>query len=324
MRNGVSTPTVFMFSGQGSQHYRMAYELFQSSTVFKNEMCEMDEIARDKIGSSIIRELYDRASADREQFTDTVMAHTAIFIVEYALARTLIQAGVDPDYVLGVSMGAFAAAAIAGCLDQQQALDAVVRQGKLIATYCERGGMIAVLGDSSLCQDQLLLSACDLAARNSASHFVFSTLWQSLGRIEEYLKRKEVCFQRLPVSHAFHSRWIEPARQPWTSALKSLPAKSPVIPLICCAEADLDVTAAAEYFWTVIREPIQIEATIHALEERNYYTYVDLGPSSCLATILKRCIPSDSASRVLPVLGAFSGDCTRLQNVVKTLRNQKN
>ena len=120
--------TVFMFSGQGSQYFHMGRALYDDNDTFRGWMVRLDEVARQASGSSVIEALYSDARAKGEPFDRTLLTHPAIFMVEYALAQALIHAGVVPDLVLGVSMGSFAAAAVAGFIDVEDALTAVIRQ----------------------------------------------------------------------------------------------------------------------------------------------------------------------------------------------------
>ena|SRR5438067_990149 len=96
----------------------------------------------------------------------------ASVMVEYSLAQSLMQAGVWPDMVLGASLGSFAAAAVAGFIDAEDALAAVVRQAMALEEWSERGGMIAVLADLELFAEDFRSGRSELAAVNFSSHFV--------------------------------------------------------------------------------------------------------------------------------------------------------
>src|SRR5262245_62561009 len=139
--------TVFMCSGQGSQYFQMGRALYDGDDTFREWMIELDDIARGESGKSVIETLYSDAHCKGDPFDRTLLTHPAIFMVEYSLAQSLMRAGVRPDIVLGVSLGSFAAAAVAGFIDVEDALTAVARQAIALEEWCEPGGMIAVLAD---------------------------------------------------------------------------------------------------------------------------------------------------------------------------------
>src|SRR5215470_15781398 len=203
--------TVFMFSGQGSQYFQMGKELFEKNTTFRNWMLRLEDIARGGIGRSVVETLYSGELGKGDSFDQTVLTHPAIFMVEYSLAQTLIQAGLWPDMVLGVSLGSFAAAAVAGFIDVEDALTAVIRQATAFEERCEPGGMIAVLADPALFAEDFLRGHSELAAVNFSTHFVVSARRDELAEIEAALKERNIGYRRLPVSFPFHSQWIEKA-----------------------------------------------------------------------------------------------------------------
>jgi len=108
--------TVFMFSGQGSQYYQMGRSFFDGNAAFRNTVLQLSDVARPLLGRSIIDVLYNDGRRKDELFDEIKLTSAAIFIVEYALAKVLIDDGVKPDYLLASSMGIYAAAAIAAAV----------------------------------------------------------------------------------------------------------------------------------------------------------------------------------------------------------------
>jgi acyl transferase domain-containing protein len=302
----MANPTiVFMFSGQGSHYYQMGRELFKQEPTFRKLLLDLDAIVRDMVGLSVVRSLYDDTRAKYDLFERVLLTNPAIFMVEFAMAQTLIERNITPDYALGVSMGSFAAAVIAGCIGPEEALTAVIKQADTIEKHCRRGGMIAILSDPRVYQDQALSSNCDIAAINFSSHFVVAARQDRLDIIESYLRDNHITFQRLPVSYAFHSRWIDEARDPFQAFLRRLSYKPARIPLVCCAGAAILTAIPDDYFWTTAREPIRFRDTIVNLESRGTYRYIDVGPSGSLATSVKYAVAPTSASEALSTLNPY-------------------
>jgi acyl transferase domain-containing protein len=307
--------TVLMFSGQGSQYYQMGRELFRQPGTFRRCLLEMDAFVRQLTGVSIAKCLYEDGHSLSEPFQRMLLTHPAIFMVQFAMAKTLMERNILPDYVLGASAGTFAALAVAGCIGMEEALALVVNQARVVEESCPQGGMIAVLSDPILYRQEILSRNCELAGINFSSHFVVAAKSDRLGVIEAHLRKSNITFQRLPVSYAFHSMWIDPAREPFAVFLRALSRKPAQIPFICCAEAKIRTNISQDYLWTVARQPVRFAATIANLESMAPYRYIDVGPSGVLATFAKHALPPTSSSEVLFTLNPFGQDLRNLESV---------
>ena len=298
----------------------MGRELFKTNDIFHNCMVRLDTIAKELTGDSVIGALYSDASRKGDPFDRTLLTHPAIFMLEYALAQVLIHAGVLPDMVLGASMGSFAAATVAGFIEVEDALASVVHQA-IALEECERGGMIAVLADPALFAEDFLSHRSELAAVNFSSHFVISSRWNDLEEIEVALRKDNVGYQRLPVSSAFHSRWIDKAKAPFASFMRSIPYKQGSLSLGCCDQATVLSGLPADYFWNVVRRPIRFRETIAHLEQLSPHRYIDVGPAGTLATFLKYGMPANSKSTVHAILTPYGLDQKNLTALLESNRN---
>ncbi len=309
-----------MFSGQGSQYFQMGRELFDKNHIFRAWMVRLDDIARSS-GRSVVETLYSGAHGKGDSFDRTVLTHPAIFMVEYSLAQTLIYAGIRPDIVLGVSLGSFAAAAVADFIGVEDALTAVMRQAVALEECCEPGGMTAVLADPALFAEDFLSSRSELAAVNFSSHFVVSARQKELQEIEIALRNRNVGYQRLPVSLPFHSQWIDKAKVPFESFMRSVRRKQGRFPVVCCDQMAILSDLSTGYFWNVVRHPIRFRETAARLERQGARRYIDVGPAGTLATFLKYGMPATTRSTVHTVLTPFGFDQKNLAALLASLRN---
>lgn len=313
--------TVFMFSGQGSQYFQMGRELFESNDIFRQWMIRLDGLARELSGESVIETLYSSGRSRSDPFDRTLLTHPAIFMVEYSLARSLLHAGITPDLVLGASLGSFTAATVAGCIDVEEAMTAVVKQATALETCCEPGGMLAVLADPALFEEDFIQRHSELAGVNFASHFVISATRPALPEIEARLAQRAVIHQRLPVSFAFHSKWIDAAQAPFESFMRSIRLRRSRLPLACCDGAAVVSDLPEGYFWSVARHPIRFRETLARLEQssdesRIPQRYIDVGPAGTLATFLKYGLPAGSRSTVHTILTPFGQDQRNLTTLL--------
>lgn len=318
-RFGDFPETVFMFSGQGSHYFQMGRALYEGNGTYREWMDRLDCIAKDLCGASVTQALYSEAHGKADPFERTLLTHPAIFMVEYSLAQSLERSGVLPDMVLGVSLGSFAAAAIAGCIGVEDALRAVIQQAIVLEQYCERGGMTAVLAPSTIFAEQFMADHSDLAAANFSSHFVISARRPDLTDIEATLKKRNICYQRLPVSFAFHSRWIDSAKGPFETFMRSISFKAANRSLVCCHEKRTVSSLYDGYFWSVVRHPVRFQEIIEQLEQRGPYRYIDVGPSGTLAAFLRYCLPATTVSTIHSILTPFGRDRENLEAVLADL-----
>ena len=82
----------------------MGRELFERDACFRAAMQHADRVVRDRCGESVLAVLFTAGHTREIPFDRLLHSHPAIFMVEYALAKSLIDAGVRPDLVLGASL----------------------------------------------------------------------------------------------------------------------------------------------------------------------------------------------------------------------------
>lgn len=308
-----------MFSGQGSQYFQMGHALYIQDPVFRSWMLRLDGIVRDLSGNSIIEVLYSAERSKGDDFLRTMLSHPAIFMVEYSLAQSLIHSNVLPDITLGASLGAFAAATLSGFVEVEDALITVMRQATTFEACCEPGGMIAVLAAPALYEEDFLSKHSEIAGINFDTHFVVSAKRQSLQEIESGLKKRQIIYQRLPVSFAFHSRWIEQARAPFESFMQYIRCQTGRLPMMCCDQAEILAVLPVNYFWSIARNAIRFREAIQKLELQGSYRYIDVGPAGTLATFLRYSLPSTSGSTMHSILTPFGHD---LKNMAALLHGK--
>ena len=133
---------VFLFSGQGAQHPRMAAGLLQSSGAFAEHIAACEAALSPHVDWSLQQVL------DEEQgrWLDRIdIVQPALFAVMVSLARLWREAGVEPSAVVGHSQGEIAAAHIAGALSLDDAARVIALRAKAMAKIAGQGAMLARL-----------------------------------------------------------------------------------------------------------------------------------------------------------------------------------
>ncbi len=308
---------VFMFSGQGSQYYQMGRELFDSHPGFRRWMTTLDSIAMDTTGRSVLEEIYHPLKNKGDLFDDILYTHPALFMVEYALYRTLREEGVVPDYLLGASLGEYVAAAASGMMDHEQALKKVISQAQLYTEKLGNGGMIAVLDDPVIYyRTPLLKENSEISAFNLDSHFVITLQKEKMEEVTGYLTENGTTHLVLPVEYPFHASCMDHVREEIISLYRGVSMDPPVVETVSCAHAGKVKGIGPEYFWNAVRKPILFSKTIYAMNSSPGMIYLDLGPSGTLSTFTKYLLSKDEHSETFPVMTPFGRDLANHDEMV--------
>jgi trans-AT polyketide synthase/acyltransferase/oxidoreductase domain-containing protein len=300
----------------------MGKELYNQDQTFSLWMNRLDEIVKAIINESVISVLYDEKAKKSDFFDRTLITHPAIFMFEYSLYRFFSERNICPDSVLGASLGEFTSAAISGVLDFEDALKMVVKHAETIQNTCANGGMMAFLHRLDYFNElKQQYPDIELSSINSNNHFVISGHHHTLLEIMQMIKNQDIIAQILPVSHAFHSKLIDPAFDQYHEYLKTCTYKTPSIPFISCVTGSvIDDTGIFEngYFWDVCRKPILIKQAIENLENSSTqvhgpFIYLDMGPAGTLVNLIKQNLAPVSGSQVQSIISPFGKDITAIK-----------
>jgi acyl transferase domain-containing protein len=309
-------PIVWMFPGQGVQYFQMGRALYDGNDTFRSWIDRLDAVAADHAGESIARVLYGGEGASGQPFGRLLHTHPALFMVQYALARTLLAEGFPaPQVLLGASLGEFMAAAVSGAVAPETVLADIIKQARLFEAHCSGGAMLLVLDDVGALQtNPTYAQGCELAAINFDGCFVLSGRDSAIAGIAMDLERQDIVNQLLPVPVAFHSSYIDGLEGPFIQAFSNWPKGNASIPVISCApQANADRVSPA-YWWHIIRRPIECQRAILAVErDHPRAIYVDLGPSGNMATFAKYNLPPEARERIVPIMTPFGRDIESIE-----------
>ena len=252
-----------MFPGLGNQYVDMGLELYQFESTFRRQVdhcCELLEPLlglnlRDSIypdvnkemalkrnphgdvtptGSSIdLRRMLrrDQETDERnERLNETYLAQPALFVIEYSLAKLLMEWGIRPQAMIGYSIGEYVAGCLAGVMSLEDALRLVTKRAQLIQAL-PRGAMLAV----PLSEDEaapLLNDRLSLSAINGPSISIISGDPDSVAELERRLALKGLACRHLQTTHAFHSKMMEPIRHSLARFVSSIKLEPPKIPYL--------------------------------------------------------------------------------------------
>jgi acyl transferase domain-containing protein/acyl carrier protein len=281
----------FMFPGQGAQHAGMAAEVYRGEPVFRDEVDRCAGLLRPQLGFDL-RELLCPAApgeTDDERLRQTAIAQPALFVVEYALSRLWMSWGVQPEALIGHSLGEYVAACLAGVWTLEDALALVALRGALMQRQSE-GGMLAVsLPESEL--RRRLPTELSLAAVNAPGQCVVSGPRAAITTLAEALSAQEIACHPLRTSHAFHSAMMEPAIEPLRARLRATECRRPTIPFVSnVTGAWIEPAQAAdpEYWASHLARTVRFADGLDTLLQQPQRCLIEVGPGHTLAGLALR------------------------------------
>lgn len=200
--------TAFVFSGQGAQWATMGGELLDREPVVRAEVEAWDELVREAAGWSVLERLRAPAETARMNETETVQITTAA--LQLGLAALWRSWGIVPHAVTGHSMGEIAAAADAGMLTREQAVELLVARAR-VTEEGARGGAMAGLA-LPLDQVEALIGDVEgvgVGAVNGPRSTVVSGTAEGVAAVVAAAADRGVPTRMLPVEYGFHSPLLE-------------------------------------------------------------------------------------------------------------------
>jgi len=284
----------FVFPGQGAQKVGMGKALAEKFPVCRDTFAEADAA----LGESLSGLCFD-GPADKLLLTENTQP--AILAMSVAVWRLVDSRGLRASFAAGHSLGEYSAHVAAGTLSFADALRTVRRRGRYMqeAVPVGEGAMAAILGldeesVSRACVDAMverggrIVSPANL---NAPGQIVIAGHADAVARAGE--RCKELGAKRvipLAVSAPFHCALMKPAEDRLTPELRSIAASDPKIPVVANLDAlpKRDAISAIGALIRQVSSPVKWEQVVRRLIADGAQTFVELGPGSVLAGLIKK------------------------------------
>ncbi|OPX43969.1 erythronolide synthase, modules 5 and 6 [Ruminiclostridium hungatei] len=284
INKSIALPKVaLMFTGQGSQYVGMGRALYEKLPAFRKYVDMCSDAFYPYLDVKITDLLYG-GNADEKFLAQTNITQPVVFTMDYSIGSLLLELGVKPLYVLGHSVGEWAAACIAGAVNLEDAARLVAARGRLMSQLKVEGAMAAVFTSASGIEALLKPYEGSLwAAGYNVTHQVVSGKADTMDEFLKELQKKGVGSKRLNVSQAFHTPLMKPMLEAFKKELEVTTFNTPKIPIVSNITAEIYTKLYTPQYWLDhILGAVRFEQSVKYMFDKGINILVEAGPDKIL------------------------------------------
>ncbi len=280
--DGLCKPgTVFVYSGQGSQWAGMGRQLLADEPTFAAAVDELEPLFVEHVGFSLRQVL-----AEGQPVTGDARVQPVLLGLQLALTKLWRSYGVEPDAVIGHSMGEVTAAVVAGALSPAEGLRVIAIRSQLMSRLAGQGA-VALLELDAEAAEKLIADypEVSLAGYLSPRQTVIAGSVAQVDAVIAAVTAQERFAKRVNMEVASHTALMDPILPELRSALADLVPKTPTIPFISTVTVTDTATApllGAEYWVANVRQPVRLRQAITTAAGQ-HATFIEVSPHPTLS-----------------------------------------
>jgi phthiocerol/phenolphthiocerol synthesis type-I polyketide synthase D len=283
--------TVFVYSGQGAQWAGMGRQLLADEPAFAAAVDELEPVFVDKVGFSL-RHVLEVG----EPLTGIARIQPVLVGIQLALTALWRSYGVEPDAVIGHSMGEVTAAVVAGALTPAEGLDVIATRSRLMSRLSGQGAMALLELDASAAERLI-------AEYPEVSVAVYASPTQSViagppPQVDELIAKvgaQGLLARRVEVDVASHHATIDPILPELRTALGYLSPVGPRIPVINTAECPGGTTMFGADYWVAnLRNPVRFSRAVQEAAA-DHSTFIEISPHPLLTHAISESVGQRNA-----------------------------
>jgi [acyl-carrier-protein] S-malonyltransferase len=281
----------FIFPGQGAQYVGMGKEI---ASEYKSAS-DIFDAATDALGFDIKEMIFN---GDDETLKITENTQPTILTTSIACMQPLLEKGIKPDYVAGLSLGEYAAHVAANTFSFKDAVALVKKRGKFMqeAVPVGVGAMSVIIG----LENQDVIECCKEASQFGIvepTNFNCPGQVAIAGEAAAVEKASELCKNKgakramlLPVSAPFHCSLLKPAGEKLAAELTHTALNDIKVPVVTnvTAECITDKNAVKDLLVNQVSKSVLWENCIRTMLDQGVDTFVEIGPGKVLSGFVKK------------------------------------
>ncbi|GCB19650.1 conidial yellow pigment biosynthesis polyketide synthase [Aspergillus awamori] len=285
----------FVFTGQGAQYSGMGKELYRSCFQFRTTIEHFDCIARSQ-GLPSILPLVDGSVAVEE--LSPVVVQVGTTCVQMALVNYWTALGVKPAFIIGHSLGDYAALNTAGVLSTSDTIYLCGRRAQLLTKECKIGthSMLAIKASLAEVKHFLRDELHEVSCVNAPAETVVSGLVADIDELAQKCSTEGLKSTKLKVPYAFHSSQVDPILEAFEDIAQGVTFHKPTTPFVSAlfGEVITDVNwecLGPKYLRDHCRKTVNflggVEATRHAKLTNDKTLWVEIGSHTICSGMIK-------------------------------------
>jgi phthiocerol/phenolphthiocerol synthesis type-I polyketide synthase E len=316
-------PVVFLFPGGGAQYIQMGRQLYEHEPVFREQIDRCATMLIPRLGIDLRSLLYpeqEEVEAASAQMRRISLALPALFVTEYALACLWMSWGVEPQAMIGHSLGEYVAACLAGVFSLSDALALVALRGELFERL-PQGAMLSVpLAAQEV--SSLLTPDLSLAASNGPALSVVSGSVEAIAQLEGSLNEQGLDVRRVQIDVAAHSLLVEPILETFRQFVETIPLHPPRIPYISNVTGTWITPQEAcdpNYWARHLRQTVRFAEGVGVLLQNPDRLFLEVGPGHTLSTLTRQQLTPSHRHTAFASFGYTPAPRSELECVYTTL-----
>jgi phthiocerol/phenolphthiocerol synthesis type-I polyketide synthase A len=285
--------TVFVYSGQGSQWAGMGRQLLTDEPAFAAAIDELEPVFAEQVGFSLRHVL-----AEGQPVAGDARVQPVLMGLQLALTALWRCYGVQPDAVIGYSMGEVTAAVVAGALSVAEGLRLIATRSRLMSRLAGHGA-VALLETDAAATAALIADypGVGLTVHASPRQTVIAGPVAQVDAVIAAVTEQGRFARRVNMEVASHTPLMDPILPELASALADLAPTAPTIPFFSTvadtvAGTGADTTVLDAAYWVAnVRQPVRLRHAVTTAGER-HATFIEISPHPTLTYLIAETLES--------------------------------
>ncbi len=295
--------TCFLYTGQGCQYPGMARELYETSACIRDSLDHYTNVLDQNNQLKYLPCLIE----DIDDIHQTKYTQPSIVMLQLALHKLWRNLGVEPDFLIGHSVGEFSASVAHGYYTEESILKLIAKRADLMQNVKVSGGMIAVKGSHRTIKSILAEEMIDLdfAALNEQNQTVLSGNKDEIEKIKEQCELRNIKARILNVSHPFHSKLMQPVIKQFSEYCQNTQTQESNTSTILFSNLNgqaLQQPQDTEYWCDHILRPVMFLQSIESAWQQGARIFIEIGPDAILGGLTKKILAGQKEAVIIQTM----------------------